>query len=283
MKQRIITGLILLPLAFCGFFLLDGWLFALFIGAVCTLAAFEWAKLAGINSAIGQGIYAMLVVLLMIGLYLPRHLYGVDSWQWSNASLLSIPIGLIWWLLALLLVLLYPRSRVLMRTTTLRLLMGLLILLPAWVALLVLKDFSDKTHLIAWLLALIWLADSGAYFVGRRFGKHKLLPSVSPGKSWEGLAGGLLIALLPVLAYGLYLQLSLVLLGKSLLIAAVVVLVSILGDLTESLFKREAGVKDSGKLLPGHGGILDRIDSLTAAAPIFIFLLLYFAPSLFFS
>jgi len=282
MKQRIITGLILLPLAFCGFFLLEGWHFALFIGAVCMLAAFEWAKLAGINNVIGQGIYAMLVVLLMIGLYLQRHLYGVDSWQWSDACLLSIPIGLIWWLLALLLVLLYPHSRVLMKTTTLRLLMGLLILLPAWVALLVLKDFSDKTHLIAWLLALIWLADSGAYFVGRRFGKHKLLPAVSPGKSWEGLAGGMLIALLPVLSYGLYLQLSFTLIARSLLIAALVVLVSILGDLTESLFKREAGVKDSGKLLPGHGGILDRIDSLTAAAPVFIVLLTWFGPSLFY-
>jgi len=278
MKQRIITGLILLPLAFCGFFLLDGWPFALFIGLVCMLAAFEWAKLAGINSAIGQGIYAMLVVLLMMGLYLQRHLYGVDSWQWS----LSILIGLIWWLLALLLVLLYPSSRVLIGGKIQRLLMGLFILLPAWVALLVLKDFSDKTHLIAWLLALIWLADSGAYFVGRRFGKHKLLPAVSPGKSWEGLVGGMLIALLPVLGYGLYLQLSFTLIGKSLLIAALVVLVSILGDLTESLFKREAGVKDSGKLLPGHGGILDRIDSLTAAAPVFIFLIIWFGPSLFY-
>jgi len=283
MKQRIITGLILLPLAFCGFFLLEGLSFALFIGAVCVLAAFEWAALAGLKKITEQSLYAVFVLLLLIALYLPRHLYGENASEWNNIRIPALLAGLLWWLSALLLVLIYPRSRALMGGKALRLLMGLLILLPAWIALVVLKDFSDRTNLIAWLLALIWLADSGAYFVGRRFGKHKLLPAVSPGKSWEGLAGGMLIALLPVLAYGLYLQLSWALLAKSLLIAAVVVLVSILGDLTESLFKREAGVKDSGKLLPGHGGILDRIDSLTAAAPIFIFLLLYFAPSLFFS
>jgi len=282
MKQRIITGLILLPLAFCGFFLLEGLAFALFIGAVCVLAAFEWAKLAGLTHLSGQFLYAALVVLLLMALYLPRYLYGENATQWNYARIPALLAGLIWWLAALLLVLFYPRSRALLGSAALRLLMGLLILLPAWVALVILKDFSDKTQLIAWLLALIWLADSGAYFVGKAFGKHKLLPAVSPGKSWQGLAGGLLIALLPVLGYGLYLQLSFVVLAKSLLIGALVVLVSLLGDLTESLFKREAGVKDSGKLLPGHGGILDRIDSLTAAAPLFIFLLLWLAPSLFF-
>jgi len=281
MKQRIITGLILLPLAFCGFFLLHDWAFALFIGAACMLCAFEWAALAGVRNTIWQGVYAALVGLLLAVLYFPRYLFGANSEVWDNSAVLAILGGLVWWFIALLLVLLYPRSRVLMGGKILRLLMGLLILLPAWVALIALKDFSDKTNLIAWLLALIWLADSGAYFVGRRFGKHKLLPAVSPGKSWEGLAGGMLIALLPVLAYGLYLELSFSALGKSLLIAALVVLASILGDLTESLFKREAGVKDSGKLLPGHGGILDRIDSLTAAAPLFVLLLLFFAKGLF--
>jgi len=279
MKQRIITGLILLPLAFCGFFLLNGWAFALFIGAVCLLAAFEWAALAGMQKNISKSLYAIFVLLLLLG---PRYLYGAHSKQWFDLSHLVMLVGCFWWLVALLLVLLYPSSRLWIGGRALRLLMGLLLLLPAGFALILIKDFPTKGNaLLAWLLALIWLADSGAYFVGRRFGKHKLLPAVSPGKSWEGLVGGMLIALLPVLGYGLYLQLSLASLGISLLIAVLVVLVSILGDLTESLFKREAGVKDSGKLLPGHGGVLDRIDSLTAAAPLFVLLLLFFTKSLF--
>ncbi len=124
--------------------------------------------------------------------------------------------------------------------------------------------------MLLYLFSLVWIADIGAYFSGRKFGKHKLAPTISPGKTWEGLIGGLLANL--VWIFGIY-QLSsgwgLGLL-QFLLISLATSLFSVVGDLFESVLKREAGVKDSGKLLPGHGGVLDRVDSVIAAAPVFV-------------
>jgi phosphatidate cytidylyltransferase len=135
------------------------------------------------------------------------------------------------------------------------------------------KQWPEANGLILAVMVLVWVADIGAYFSGRRFGKNKLAPQVSPGKSWEGVYGGLAASLLVTLVVGLSRDWS----GSALLIAlagaAVVVLISVVGDLTESMFKRQAGLKDSSNLLPGHGGVLDRIDSLTAAIPVFAVLL----------
>ena len=119
----------------------------------------------------------------------------------------------------------------------------------------------------------VWVADIGAYFSGKRFGKRKLAPQVSPGKSWEGLIGGLLLSLLLTVVVGLYRDWSFSQFLLALPAAALVVLISVVGDLTESMFKRQSGIKDSSNLLPGHGGVLDRIDSLTAAVPVFATLL----------
>ena len=123
------------------------------------------------------------------------------------------------------------------------------------------------------VMVLVWGADIGAYFSGRAFGKRKLAPAVSPGKSWEGVYGGLALTLVITLVVGVVRDWS----GKEIFLAlagtAIVVFISVVGDLTESMFKRQAGIKDSSNLLPGHGGVLDRIDSLTAAIPIFAVLL----------
>jgi phosphatidate cytidylyltransferase len=119
-------------------------------------------------------------------------------------------------------------------------------------------------------MMLIWAADSGAYFVGKAFGKNKLAPKVSPGKSVEGVLGGIGFALIIMLGFLQQQNISIDLYPAYLLLAVVVSSVSVLGDLYESLFKRTSGIKDSGNILPGHGGILDRIDSLTAAAPFFL-------------
>ena len=262
LKQRIITALILLPIALGGFFLLDGWPFALFIGAVVTLGAWEWARLAGLSAQPQRVAYAVLVAALLYVAYLVPSL---APWLLGAAVL--------WWLLATLLVLSYPDSSRYWGGLPGKLLIGLLILLPAWQGLVQLKQWPQANALIIAVMVLVWGADIGAYFAGKAFGKRKLAPRVSPGKSWEGFFGGLAASLLITLAVGLQQGwqtsgLLLALAGALLVVAA-----SVIGDLTESMFKRQSGVKDSSNLLPGHGGVLDRIDSLTAAIPLFAVLL----------
>lgn len=150
---------------------------------------------------------------------------------------------------------------------------GLLILLPAWQGLVFIKQQPLGNWLIMAVMVLVWGADIGAYFSGKAFGKRKLAPQVSPGKSWEGVYGGLLLSLVIAAVVGLVAGWSIGQIILGLLGAAVVVFISVVGDLTESMFKRQAGIKDSSNLLPGHGGVLDRIDSLTAAIPVFAVLL----------
>ena len=262
LKQRIITALVLLPFALGGFFLLDGGLFALFIGAVVSLGAWEWARLAGFTAQVQRVAYAALVAVLLFALYL---LPALAPWVLS--------LGVLWWALATLLVLGYPASSRYWAQAPVRLLIGLLILLPAWQGLVLFKQWPEANWLILAVMVLVWGADIGAYFSGRRFGRRKLAPRVSPGKSWEGVFGGLLATLLICLLVGLYRGWSTLDLFLALAGTAVVVLVSVVGALTESMFKRQSGVKDSSNLLPGHGGVLDRIDSLTAAIPLFAALL----------
>ncbi|MDD1014542.1 phosphatidate cytidylyltransferase [Pseudomonas rubra] len=262
LKQRIITALILLPIALGGFFLLSGVDFALFIGVVVTLGAWEWARLAGLVAQTLRVAYAAVVAGLLMLLYLMQEL---APWV-LGASVL-------WWGLATWLVLTYPRSSELWASAACRLLIGLLILLPAWQGLVLLKQWPLGNWLIMAVMVLVWGADIGAYFSGRAFGKRKLAPQVSPGKSWEGVYGGLALSLVITAAVGLYRDWSVGELMLGLFGAAVVVLVSVVGDLTESMFKRRSGIKDSSNLLPGHGGVLDRIDSLTAAIPVFAVLL----------
>lgn len=262
LKQRIITALVLLPIALGGFFLLDGLAFALFIGLVVTLGAWEWARLAGYNEQPARVGYAGVVALLMLLLYwLP---------QLAGAVLL---LAVFWWLLATVMVLTYPDSASSWGGRWRRLLIGLLILLPAWQGLVVLKQWPLANWLIVAVMVLVWAADIGAYFSGKAFGKRKLAPRVSPGKSWEGFYGGLALSLAITFAVAIYRDWSVRELLLALPCAAVVVALSVVGDLTESMFKRESGLKDSSNLLPGHGGVLDRIDSLTAAIPVFTVLL----------
>ena len=155
---------------------------------------------------------------------------------------------------------------------------SLLILLPAWQGLVQIKQYPLGNWLIMAVMVLVWGADIGAYFSGRAFGKRKLAPQVSPGKSWEGVYGGLALSLVITAIVGLVRDWTVAELLKGLVGAALIVFISVVGDLTESMFKRQSGIKDSSNLLPGHGGVLDRIDSLTAAIPIFAVLLWMAAP-----
>jgi phosphatidate cytidylyltransferase len=167
----------------------------------------------------------------------------------------------------------YPRTSGKWSSVACKLVIGLLILLPAWQGLVYIKHMALGNWLIMAVMVLVWGADIGAYFSGRAFGKRKLAPAVSPGKSWEGVYGGLALTLLITLVVGVVREWETKQILVALIGAAVVVLISVVGDLTESMFKRQAGIKDSSNLLPGHGGVLDRIDSLTAAIPVFAVLL----------
>lgn len=267
LKQRIITALILLPIALCGFFLLEGSGFALFIGLVVTLGAWEWARLAGFTEQPIRVAYAAVVAAILFVMHLVP---GLAPWVLGAAVL--------WWAVATFLVLTYPRTSEHWASAACKLVIGLLILLPAWQGLILIKQQPLGNWLIMAVMVLVWGADIGAYFSGRAFGKRKLAPQVSPGKSWEGVYGGLLLSLVITLVVGLVRDWTLGEMLKGLIGAAVIVFISVVGDLAESMFKRQSGIKDSSNLLPGHGGILDRIDSLTAAIPVFAVLLWMAAP-----
>ncbi|GBU11496.1 CDP-diglyceride synthase [Enterobacterales bacterium] len=278
LKYRIITALILIPIVIAALFLLPPLGFAIVTLAVCMLAAWEWGQLSGFSSRSQRVWLAILCGFLLTAmmLSLPAYRQSVHLPQVAGALWASLA----WWIAAFLLVVTYPASASLWRNSrVLRLVFGLLTIVPFFWGMLALRQYgyAENHHTGAWwllyVMLLVWGADSGAYLFGKLFGKHKLAPKVSPGKTWEGLIGGLLTSALISWLFGRYVPLNVV--PATLLLCSVIAaLASVLGDLTESMFKREAGIKDSGSLIPGHGGILDRIDSLTAAVPVFACLML---------
>lgn len=263
LKQRVITAVVLAPIVIALVFLLTDLYFALFIGLVVAIGSWEWANIADFEGW-QRYLFSFVFILLMLVAY---NFIPANYILWFGAA---------WWALALVLVVQYPKLKNLWSGVWQRSLLVIPVLIPAWISMLQLKQYQDSSLLILLLIFLIWGADIGAYFTGRAFGKVKLAPNVSPGKSWEGLAGGVVSALVIVsIMMILWDKIDLMSMAGVvfLLICLTVILVSVLGDLTESMLKRQRGIKDSGSLLPGHGGILDRIDSIVAAAPIFALLL----------
>lgn len=264
LRQRIITGIIIAPLALAGVFLLPPREFALFIGAVLTVAAWEWANLAGLSSLMRYA-YAAVLAASMFGVYfLP--------------TFPVLLVSLLWWAVALVLVLGYPRFNELWGKTGVIVFIGFVVMLPGFTALNAVKQYPESNYLICLLFFLIWGADIGAYFSGKAFGKAKLAPRVSPGKSWAGFYGGVVTSVLIAVAMALYWSSPVLMTwtGVAFLAACVAIaVVSVLGDLTISMFKRHRDIKDSSHLLPGHGGFLDRIDSLLSASPVFALYLLF--------
>lgn len=263
LKTRIITALILAPIAIGGIFFLPSLGFALFTAAIIVLGAWEWANMSGLESQAGRVGYAAVVALILYGL--------MDA-----PAIAVLWLALLWWFVCFLLVRSYPGGADRWGSMPVRALMGVLVLVPAWVGLNHLRaggfqfgNTDNNLLVILYVFCIVWVADIGAYFAGRAFGKAKLAPSVSPGKSWAGVWGGLV-------AVGVFALMASWLVSASaaetilLVIASLATgMVSVLGDLLESMLKRFRGIKDSSGLLPGHGGIMDRIDSLTAAAPVF--------------
>ena len=264
LRRRVATAILLIPVVIGVVEWAPTSVLAALFAAIVVAGAWEWARIAGLQSSRGRTGYSAATALIL----------GA-AWQLSMtpfAVACCLGAGLVWWVLALVHVIRLERTGVTspQRPSTpfsivLLGICGWLVLVPAWMALVLLHRVSDVgPHLVLVLLVVVWGADIGAYFAGRRFGRHRLAPSVSPGKTWEGVVGGAVLAL----AAGAFMAWIFALpVGALACISLVAVLFSVLGDLVESAFKRRAGVKDSGGLLPGHGGILDRIDSLTAAGP----------------
>ena len=259
--KRFLTALVLAPLVILIIVLPSTPLFALLAALAFLIALWEWARLSGLNSRTGQTVWLLVSVLLFVGLWL---LHGPI---WTPLLLLA---GVAWWLLACVWLRHFAFAAAPTRENrALKLLAGAFVVFPAWMAMLGLHARPDGNWWTLLAVIIVWAADIGAYFAGRTFGKRKLAPQISPGKTWAGAWGAVVAGVLATLIGAWLLDVrggKLVLLA---LLGALTVAVSIVGDLLESLMKRHAKMKDSGTLFPGHGGIMDRLDSVFAALPVF--------------
>jgi phosphatidate cytidylyltransferase len=257
---RVATALILAPTFLAGLFGLSNDAFAVFIGVFLLLAAWEWGGLCGFGRT-GRVLWSLALVAAAAAahgadLHLPLAVAGSLFW---GAALIAVPA--------------FPAGRAFWERPGARACAGLLMMLPAWAGLVLLQGRDGGAWLVTWTVVLVVAADVGAYFAGHAFGRRKLAPEVSPGKTLEGLAGGAVAALVLGAAIAAAAGFGVADLGWVLATSVVLIAASVLGDLMESLVKRVAGVKDSGSLLPGHGGILDRVDAVLAAAPVSALLL----------
>jgi len=267
-KVRTLTALILTPIVVAAILLLPTpWLVAL--AAVVFLAGlWEWFRLAEIDDTLSRTVLLLVNLLLMVALVWASHSSTGGSLVLFQ---LATVIGVVWWLLAALWLKHYSfASDHDTHARMFKLAAGTLAVVPAWCALALIHAGQPNGH--RWLLValvIVWAADSGAYFVGRQFGRHKMSPRISPNKTVEGLLGGLVAGLAVGVPGALFAGAQVAQLPAVALIVVLAVGASVIGDLYESLLKRHVGVKDSSNLLPGHGGILDRIDGVLAALPVF--------------
>ncbi len=257
LKSRILTALVLVPIVLVALLFTTAMQGTIIISAAVLVGAWEMSRLVGFNHAVARTLYVALIGIVISALYFrPDLLQAV------------IVMGVIWWLIALICVVRFPVGKNHWANSSFLMpLMGCFVLIPCWVALTQL--ISDRSMLL-FMLLVVYGADTAAYFTGKKFGKVKLMPNVSPGKTREGLAGALVIVVIISLCIAPFLVPS-ISWWQVLPLVVVTFLFSVLGDLTESMMKRVTGIKDSGNILPGHGGWMDRIDSLTAASVIFVF------------
>jgi phosphatidate cytidylyltransferase len=257
LRQRIITAVVL-AVVFLGVLLyLPSWATIVVVTALVLAGAWEWSAFLRAHQNIARAAYVLVVALL-----LPAVWYAAELPDGLHIILVTT---LAWWLLALAWIIFAPRKV----ATWSAALAGVLALVPAWLTLVRLRlDVPQGAEWVLFTLLLVWGADVGAYFVGHRFGHTRLAPDVSPGKTWEGVLGGMALSAIVAVAGSLWFALPPVTFVP---LCLATVGFSIVGDLTESLLKRFAGVKDSGTLFPGHGGVMDRIDSVTGAAPVLFF------------
>jgi phosphatidate cytidylyltransferase len=253
-------------------FLLPVKLFPYCLIAVFSVAAWEWANFSQINKNIYRIAYALAFALCVsAAVYFTR----IGTPQTLLLPIRDIlGIGCTWWAIALLWVMNYPATVIYFRHPIIKMIMGLLVLVPSVLALIYLSSLEHGIVLFLYVIGIVVMADVGAYVFGKWLGNSKLAPHVSPGKSWAGFWGGLIVCLVYALSVGFFYTVAELSLVSLVVVTGVAALASVLGDLLESMMKRERGIKDSSQLLPGHGGFMDRIDSITAAAPVFTLLMM---------
>mgnify|MGYP000847672165 CR=1 FL=1 len=274
LKQRVITAVILVT----GFLLLlfntDALWFSLAVVPMVLLAGWEWSNLTVIRTSIGKFFYLLALLLCLATAALWLNLF--DSLNVSRGQDFAL-LASILWAVIFLWVQGYPSSAILWSAKPVLAGLGLLLLTFTWLAISLILHLPDGQWLLLLAVGVVAVADIGGYVAGNLFGKHKLASVISPGKTWEGFLGGLFFQLI-LIAILLPLMPASVSILSLLLLVIPVSLYSVLGDLFESMLKRQQGVKDSSQILPGHGGVLDRIDGLMAALPLFALLFLLLSP-----
>ena len=280
LKERVLSAIVMVIVALAAIFCFPPLALTIALSALVVLGMWEWAQFVGFKSQMSRVVVAGVTSCILLLLVVANTDYINAARFTTDLSVIALFIACVWWLAALALVVTYPNSAKLWaKSVVAKFLFGICTLFPFLIGLLAIRfnnytlDAYQGTYLLLYVFLLVWGADSGAYFFGRALGKHKLAPKVSPGKSWEGVLGGLFTS--GVIAFVFLQATPNDVFGRTLetmpfiALSVATVAISVLGDLAESMFKRQAGIKDSSNLIPGHGGILDRVDSLTAAIPFF--------------
>lgn len=269
LKERIITALLLLSTLLLIVFFTNPLFFQIFLSIATLLAVWEWTRLSGFKNTSTRVLYCIGFIFLS----------ALSYSKLQDYLNIILGISLVFWALALLMISTYPRYNAYWNNSYCLGLMGILVLLPTWFLLIHLRSQTDFALNFISLIALVAAADTGAYFSGKSLGKHKLAKLVSPNKTWEGVAGGIISCFILVIiidAFSGFTQIKTNNWVALLSLAFLVSFFSVVGDLFESMLKRVRGLKDSGNILPGHGGILDRIDGIVSTTPAYILMLSYY-------
>lgn len=253
MKQRIITGVVLGSLVLLAIFCLNNTMFNSLVAALLLLAAWEWSAMVNAKRLLSRFLYLIITALLII----------ISSYFTFSVLLFSA----VFWLFGCMLIYGYSRQHFNNILPQLRYIMGFLVIVPFAVAISLLHN--SQPPLLLMVLITVTFADSGAYFIGKKYGKHQLAPQISPKKTTEGLLGGILVGGSAGIISSLWVDATITQHIVLIVLTFIIIIIALLGDLLESMIKRICGIKDSGDILPGHGGLLDRLDSVLASVPCF--------------
>ncbi|MBX2837230.1 MAG: phosphatidate cytidylyltransferase [Gammaproteobacteria bacterium] len=265
LKERVVTAVIMLIVFLGVLFAAPASVFALLVAIIVGIAAWEWSRLCGLSNSLVEIAYPTIVGLVA--------LIVMDAEPAESAMRWLMLLGVLCWGAMLVALATVPVLRSVVSLEASRMALGLVVLPIAGIAIFYLRHLAPEASewLLLYAMALVWVMDTGAYFAGKRFGRRKLAPLISPGKTWEGVFGGLACTAVLVVFVLLVTQLSAGGLLRLLIASIASAGISVVGDLYESRMKRASGFKDSSNLLPGHGGVLDRIDGLIVSLPVFVF------------